>query len=66
MLFVDKQGRLLRGLHGEGEEDGKDVRHEVCEEEAEKRPEPGERDLCPEKVNFSPRRESAVLMLKMT
>lgn len=47
-----KQGGVLRGVHGEGEEDGKDVCHEVCEEETENRPQSGERDHCDEKVNF--------------
>lgn len=51
-LCVVKQGRLLRGLHGEGEEDGKDVRHEVCEEETEEGPQSGERDQRVEKVNL--------------
>lgn len=46
------QGRVLRGVHGEGEEDGKDVCHEVCEEETEERSQPGERDRRAEKVWF--------------
>lgn len=41
-LCVNEQGGILRGVHGEREEDGKVVRHEVCEEETEKRPQSGE------------------------
>lgn len=44
------QRGILRGLHGEREEDWKDVCHEVCQKEAEEGPEPGERDRCVEKV----------------
>lgn len=36
------QGGVLRGVHGEGEEDRQAVCHEVCEEEAEKYSESGE------------------------
>lgn len=49
---VVQQRCLLRGVHGEGEEDGKDVCHEVREEETEERSQPGERDHCAEKVCF--------------
>lgn len=47
-----EQGCVLRGVHGEGEEDGEDVCHEVCEEETEERSQPGERDRRAEKVGF--------------
>lgn len=49
-LCVHEQGGVLRGVHGEGEEDGQNVCHEVCEEETEERPQSGERDRCAEKV----------------
>lgn len=47
--FASQRG-VFRGLHGEGEEDGEDVRHEVCEEETEDGSEPGEWDRCVEEV----------------
>lgn len=53
-LCVNQQGGLLRGVHGEGEEDGKVVRHKVREEETEERPQSGERDRRVEEVNICP------------
>lgn len=41
-VCVIKQWRVLGGLHGEGEEDGQDVCHEVREEEAEEGSQSGE------------------------
>lgn len=52
MCAIPQRG-LLRGVHGEGEEDWEDVRHEVCEEETESRPQSGKRDQCVKKVSFS-------------
>lgn len=49
------QGRVLRGVHGEGEEDRQAVCHEVCEEEAEEYSESGERDCRVEKVGVQKR-----------
>ena len=52
-VCVNQQGGVLRGVHGEGEEDGKAVRHEVREEETEERPQSGERDRRVEEVKSS-------------
>lgn len=41
-LCVNEQWGILRGLHGEGEEDGKNICHEVCEKETEEGSESGE------------------------
>lgn len=49
-LCVNEQWGILRGLHGEGEEDGKKFRHEVCEKETEEGSESGEWDRCAAKV----------------
>lgn len=53
LLCAVRQRGLLRGLHGQGEEDWQDVRHEVCEEETENRPQPGKRDQRVTKVSSS-------------
>lgn len=52
-LCLNPQRGLLRGLHGEGEEDWEDVCNEVCEEETEDRPQSGKRDQCVKEVSAS-------------